>query len=197
MPDMLEIRWHGRGGQGAKTAALLLAEVLSAAGKYVQGFPEYGPERMGAPVLAFNRISDVPISVHSHVTEPDIVVVLDETLVGKNNVTEGLKGNDAIIIVNSGSAPEALRKKLKLEGGRVFAVDASHISMETLGRNLPNTPMIGALVRATELMDFQAFADLIRSQLEDKFKGKKDMVSGNAEAIERAYREVRGECEGR
>ena len=191
MNKPLEIRWHGRGGQGAKTAAVLLAEVISAAGKYIQGFPEYGPERMGAPVLAFNRISDEPIWLHGNVTDPDIVVVLDPTLIGRVDVTEGL-AEGGTILVNTPLSPREVKDLL---GGaldlRVFTVDASQIALETLGRNIPNTPMIGALVQATGMMGHDEFMGLIKTQLAEKFKGKEGLVRPNLEAIERAYKEVR------
>jgi pyruvate ferredoxin oxidoreductase gamma subunit len=192
MEGLLEIRWHGRGGQGAKTAAMLLAEVFSAAGRFIQGFPEYGPERMGAPVLAFNRVSDEPISLHCHVTEPELVVVLDPTLIGKAGVTDGLP-KDGRILVNTPASPAEMRQRLGLKDGRVFTVDATQISLDTMGRNIPNTPMMGALVRVADLMEFDAFLSLVRTQLEDKLKGKKDLVAGNIAAMERAFKEVRGE----
>ncbi|MCL6451988.1 MAG: 2-oxoacid:acceptor oxidoreductase family protein [Acetobacteraceae bacterium] len=192
MSELLEIRWHGRGGQGAKTAAVLLAEVVSAAGRYIQGFPEYGPERMGAPVLAFNRISDRPIDLHCHVTEPDVVVVLDPTLLGKAGVSEGLAA-DGSVLVNTPRPPGEIRRELGLSFGRVFTVDASQIAVDTLGKNIPNTPMIGALVRVTGVMGLDEFLPLMKVQLQEKFKAKGDVVEGNLKAIERAYREVRGE----
>lgn len=192
MEGLLEIRWHGRGGQGAKTAAILLAEVFSAAGHYIQGFPEYGPERMGAPVLAFNRVSDEPISLHCHVTDPRLVVVLDPTLIGKAGVTDGLP-EDGKILINTSESPAEMRRRLGLQGAQVFTVDASQIALDTLGRNIPNTPMVGALVRVGELMDINDFVDRARTQLDDKFKGKRDVVQGNITAMERAYKEVRGE----
>jgi len=192
MQDLLEIRWHGRGGQGAKTAAVLLAEVVSAAGKYIQGFPEYGPERMGAPVLAFNRISDQPISIHCHVTEPDIVVVLDPTLLAAIDVSEGL-GEDGVILVNTSESPADQRHAMGLKGRKLYTVDASGIALEAIGRNIPNTPMIGALFRVTQLIEYEAFRRLVEQELKHKFRTKPEVVQGNLEAIERAYEEVQGE----
>lgn len=188
---LTEIRWHGRGGQGAKTASQLLAEVTSAAGKFVQGFPEYGPERMGAPVLAFNRCSDEPIALHCHVTEPDIVAVLDPTLIGPA-VTQGVL-DGAVVLVNTPASPESVRAKMGLKTGKVYTVDASGIAVETIGRDIPNTPMLGALLRATGLMDFNEFISIMRGQLEHKFHGKPSIVEGNLKAIERAYQEVQSE----
>ena len=144
MKDLVEIRWHGRGGQGAKTAALLLADAALASGKYIQAFPEYGPERMGAPVASFNRISTEPIYLHSGVLSPRIVIVLDPTLVDSIDVTEGVP-QDGTILVNTEKAPADIKKALGITGSiKVYTVDASKISTETIGRDIPNTPMLGA-----------------------------------------------------
>lgn len=189
----MEIRWHGRGGQGAKTAALLLGDAMLGAGRYMQAFPEYGPERMGAPVKAYNRVSDRPILLHSGVDSPDVVVVLDASLMGgPTDVTEGL-GPSGTVLVNSPEPPDRLRKRMKLEGRRLFTVDATRISQETMGSSHPNTPMLGALVKATGLMDFQAMLESTRAKLQKKFRNKPDAVQGNMNAIERAYQEVQGE----
>ncbi len=191
MARITEIRWHGRGGQGAKTAALLLAEAAAIAGKYVQGFPEYGPERMGAPVTSFNRISDQPISVHSSVSKPNIVVVLDPTLLSRPDVVDGLEAG-AAIIVNSEQSVEEIRVKLNLENEdiRLYTVDASKIAKETIGRNIPNTPLMGALIRVTEILPYEEFMTQMKEQLESKFRHKPEVIEGNLAAIERAYREV-------
>src|SRR3989338_9039631 len=134
MKDLIEIRWHGRGGQGAKTAALLFADAALASGKYIQAFPEYGPERMGAPVASFNRLSSKPIYLHSPVTNPDVVVVLDPTLMESVNVVEGMS-DGGVIIVNSAKAPDEVRKEFSLGTAlKVFTVDASTISKDTIGR---------------------------------------------------------------
>ena len=145
MKNQIEIRWHGRGGQGAKTAALLLADVAFQTGKYVQGFPEYGPERMGAPITAFNRISDENIRVHSNIYDPDYVAVVDETLLHTVDVTDGLKKEGAII-VNTAKSPEEILPQLNGYEGRVVTVDARKISEETLGKYFPNSPMLAAVV---------------------------------------------------
>jgi pyruvate ferredoxin oxidoreductase gamma subunit len=190
MGKVLEIRWHGRGGQGAKTAALLLAQSAFELGKHIQGFPEYGPERMGAPVTAYNRISDEPISIHSNIYEPDVVVVIDDTLIGKADVTSGLDVNKAII-VNSEKNPEDIRKKLNFSG-KIYTVDANQISIETLGQPFPNTPMMGAVVKVTGMMKFDEFYNNMKVQLESKFANKPEVIDGNLNAIERAYQEVKG-----
>lgn len=192
MGEMLEIRWHGRGGQGAKTAAILLGEAASEAGKYIQAFPEYGPERMGAPVLSFNRISDEPITVHCHVANPKIVVILDPTLIGKADVTAGVP-EDGVYLVNTNLSPQDMRKSLGIKGGKVFTVDATQISIDTIGRAIPNTPMMGALIRATGLISLDDFIRDTRHKLEQKFRNKPEVIEGNIKAIQRAYEEVQGE----
>jgi pyruvate ferredoxin oxidoreductase gamma subunit len=192
MAKVLEIRWHGRGGQGAKTAALMLAEVVAEMGKYVQGFPEYGPERMGAPILAFNRISDEKIHIHSNVVNPEIVIVLDATLLGKAKITQGV-GEDGIYIINTTKTPSEVRELLGLDDGKLFTVDANQISLETIGRVIPNTPLMGAFVKATNLLPFDEFFDKVKGQLSKKFKSKPEVIEGNLEAIKRAYQEVKSE----
>jgi pyruvate ferredoxin oxidoreductase gamma subunit len=193
MAKTLEIRWHGRGGQGAKTAALLLAQSASQVGKYVQGFPEYGPERMGAPVTAFNRISDGKIRVHSSIKEPDVVVILDPTLIGATtDVTAGV-GPDGVFIVNTNRSPQEIRKQLGIDKGKVYTVDANKISEETIGRVIPNTPMMGALIKVTGIIPYEAFIEDTKKQLEKKFSSKPEVIKGNLKAIERAYQEVKGE----
>lgn len=191
MKDLIEIRWHGRGGQGAKTAALLLGDAALASGKYIQAFPEYGPERMGAPVASFNRISSKPILLHSGVTNPDVVAVLDPTLMESVNVTEGVP-EGGTILVNTNKTPQEVKQELGLKGNiRVFTVDASTISKETIGREIPNTPMLGALIKATGILNFKEMLEDTKAKLEKKFKSKPEVIEGNLKAIERAYNEVR------
>ena len=152
MKDTIEIRWHGRGGQGAKTAALLLADVAFKTGKYVQGFPEYGPERMGAPITAYNRISNKAITVHSNIYEPDYVVVVDESLLDSIDVTKGLNPEGAVII-NSMRSKEEIEKHLHGYTGAVYTVNAKEISIKALGKNYPNSPMLAATVAVSKLMN--------------------------------------------
>ena len=148
MKDVVEIRWHGRGGQGAKTASLLLADSAFNTGMYVQGFPEYGPERMGAPITAYNRISKERVRVHSNIYDPQFVVVVDETLLEAVDVTKGLK-EDGAIIINSAKTADEIRPLLKGYQGRVVIVDARRISVEGLGKYFPNSPMLAAIVKVS------------------------------------------------
>ena len=188
---LLEIRWHGRGGQGAKTAALLLADAAFNTGKYIQGFPEYGPERMGAPITAYNRISDERINIHSNIYEPDYVVVVDESLISAIDVTAGLKETGAII-VNTEKTPEEIRKYLKGFKGKVCTINARKISEETIGMNFPNTPMLGAVVKVGEVMEPTKFLEDMKESFAHKFKTKPEVIEGNMKAIERAMQEVQG-----
>ncbi len=178
----IEIRWHGRGGQGAKTAALLLADVCFKTGAYVQGFPEYGPERMGAPITAYNRISDNEIRVHSNIYEPDLVMVVDETLLASVDVTAGLKSSGAIV-VNTDKSPEEIRPMLKGYGGKVYTVDARRISVEALGKYFPNSPMLAAAVAVSSVMDKDAFIKEMRSSYAHKFAKKPEVIEGNMKAL--------------
>jgi pyruvate ferredoxin oxidoreductase gamma subunit len=189
--NLIEIRWHGRGGQGAKTAALLLGDAALASGKFIQAFPEYGPERMGAPVSSFNRLSSKTILIHSGVTNPNIVIVLDPTLTESVDVAEGMP-DDGVLLVNTDKSPEDIRKEIGIKGRiKVFTVDASTISKETIGRDIPNTPMLGALIKATGLLDFKEMLEDTKGKLQKKFKSKPEVIEGNLKAIERAYNEVR------
>jgi len=188
---MVEIRWHGRGGQGAKTASLLLADAAFSTGKYVQGFPEYGPERMGAPITAFNRISEERCSIHSNIYEPDYVVVVDSTLLTAVSVTSGLKKEGAILI-NSNKPPEELRPLLEGYEGRVYTIAAGTISEEELGRNIPNTPMLGAVVKVSGIIPEDKFIADMEQSLQHKFASKANVIDGNMRAIKRSLQEVKG-----
>jgi pyruvate ferredoxin oxidoreductase gamma subunit len=192
MDHTVEIRWHGRGGQGAKTAALLFGEAALSLGKYIQAFPEYGPERMGAPVASFNRLSDKPITLHCAITNPQIVVVLDPTLMASVDVTAGLP-EDGKLIVNTSFSPQEVRKQLNLKGRKVYTVNASAISLETIGREIPNTPMLGALARVSGLLELAPLLSDMEKKLKVKFASKPEVIKGNLEAIKRAWEEVKSE----
>lgn len=191
MGNMIEIRWHGRGGQGAKTASLLLAEAAFDTGKFIQGFPEYGPERMGAPITAYNRISDEPITIHSNIYDPDYVVVVDESLLTSVDVTAGLKKEGAIV-VNTSKSPEEIKRYLKGYEGKVCTVDARTISVEALGRYFPNVPMLGVVVKAAKLMDDETFIKAMEKSFNHKFASKPHVIEGNMKALKRAMQEVQG-----
>lgn len=190
MSSMIEIRWHGRGGQGAKTASLLLADAAFNTGKYIQGFPEYGPERMGAPITAYNRISDTPIRIHSNIYEPDYVVVVDDTLLESVDVTAGLKETGAIVI-NTTKDKDYLTKVLKGYKGKVYTIDARKVSMETLGKYFPNTPMLAAIVKVSGIMNEKDFIEDMKGSFKHKFAKKPEVIEGNMKAIEMALNEVK------
>lgn len=189
MKDTIEIRWHGRGGQGAKTAALLLADVAFKTGKYVQGFPEYGPERMGAPITAYNRISSDPIRVHSNIYTPEYVVVVDESLIGAVDVTAGLK-EDGAIIINTPKSVDEIKPLLNGYPGRVYTLDAKEISIQTLGANFPNSPMLAAIVAVSGVMEEHAFMKEMETSYHHKFAKKPEVIEGNMNALKLAFKEV-------
>ena len=190
MSNMIEIRWHGRGGQGAKTASLLLADAAFNTGKYIQGFPEYGPERMGAQITAYNRISDTPIRIHSNIYEPDYVVVVDDTLLESVDVTAGLKEEGAIVI-NTTKAGEELKKLLKGYKGKIYTIDARKVSMETLGKYFPNTPMLAAIIKVSGIMNEEDFIKDMEGSFKHKFAKKPEVIDGNMKALEMALKEVK------
>ena len=189
MENLVEIRWHGRGGQGAKTASLLLADAAFNTGKYIQGFPEYGPERMGAPITAYNRISDKPITIHSNIYEPDYVVVVDDTLLTSVPVTAGLKKEGAIVI-NTTKKPEELKELLKGYDGSVYTIDARKVSEEALGRYFPNTPMLAAIVKVAGVMTDEELLEDMKTSFKHKFAKKPEVIDGNMKALEFALKEV-------
>ncbi|MFB3926324.1 MAG: 2-oxoacid:acceptor oxidoreductase family protein [Syntrophales bacterium] len=178
---MIEIRWHGRGGQGAVTSVEMLALAAIEAGKYAQGFPAFGPERRGAPVTAFNRISDKPIKIRSGIYHPDVVIVLDPSLVGLVNVTEGLKP-DGILIVNTAKSSGELRQKLNYNG-KLYTIDATRIAREELKAPITNTTMLGAALKAINILKIQD----LKAPLEHRF-GK--LAKKNLSALKRAYDEA-------
>ena len=189
MKNLIEIRWHGRGGQGAKTASLLLADAAFNTGKYIQGFPEYGPERMGAPITAYNRISDTPITIHSNIYEPDYVVVVDDTLLTSVPVTAGLK-KDGAIVINTTKKPEQLKELLKGYEGAVYTIDARKISEEALGKYFPNTPMLAAIVKVAGVMTDEELLEDMKTSFKHKFAKKPEVIDGNMKALELALKEV-------
>lgn len=190
MSNLIEIRWHGRGGQGAKTASLLLADAAFNTGKYIQGFPEYGPERMGAPITAYNRISDTPITIHSNIYEPDYVVVVDDTLLESVDVTAGLK-QDGAIVINTTKDGEYLKSVLKGYKGNVYTIDARKVSMETLGKYFPNTPMLAAIVKVSGIMSDEALLADMEGSFKHKFAKKPEVIAPNMKALELALKEVK------
>ena len=190
MNNIIDISWHGRGGQGAKTASLLLADAAFNTGKYIQGFPEYGPERMGAPITAYNRISSTPITVHSNIYEPDYVVVVDDTLLETVDVTAGLKETGGIVI-NTTKNEEYLKKALKGYTGNIYTIDARKISMETLGKYFPNTPMLASIVKVTNIMTDEELIKDMGSSFKHKFAKKPEVIEGNMNALKMALQEVK------
>ena len=196
MNQGLEIRWHGRGGQGAKTAALLLADVCFKTGAYVQGFPEYGPERMGAPITAYNRISRNPIRVHSNIYTPDLVVVVDETLLHSVDVTAGLK-DDGAVIINTPKTVEEILPLLNGYKGDVYVVDARTISVETLGKNFPNSPMLAAAVAVSGVMEQEEFIREMKASYEHKFAKKPEVIDGNMRALTMTFESLANALSGK
>ena len=187
MAELTEIRWHGRGGQGVVTAGKLLAETALGTGQHFQAFPDYGPERMGAPIRAFTRLSSKPIHIHSQIEQPNVVLVLDPTLLGTVPVTEGLK-EDGTLLVNTSMGPAEVREATGFHTGKTFTVDASHIAIEEMGREITNTPMLGAFATATGLFDIDDLAEQLRAWF-----GKKitvEAVEANVRALRRAAEEV-------
>ena len=190
MSNLIEIRWHGRGGQGAKTASLLLADAAFNTGKFIQGFPEYGPERMGAPITAYNRISDTPITIHSNIYEPDYVVVVDDTLLESVNVTAGLKEEGAIVI-NTTKDADYLKSVLKGYKGSVYTIDARKVSIDALGKYFPNTPMLAAIVKVSGIMSDEALLADMEGSFKHKFAKKPEVIEPNMKALRMALNEVK------
>ena len=189
MNDLIEIRWHGRGGQGAKTACLLLADAAFNTGKYIQGFPEYGPERMGAPITAYNRISNSPITIHSAIYEPNYVVVVDDTLLDTVDVTAGLK-EDGAIVINTTNDAETLKKKLNGYKGGIYTIDARSISIDALGKYFPNTPMLAAIVKVSGVIPEDQFLADMEGSFKHKFAKKSEVIDGNMKALKNTLEKV-------
>jgi len=188
MAEIVEIRWHGRGGQGTVTAAKVLADTCLSGGRYVQAFPEYGPERAGAPLRAYNRISSKELRMHCPVLEPDIVAVADATLLDSINTAEGAKDN-TIFLVNTTKGPKEVREKLKAgQNQKVFSLDATKIAIECFGRAMPNSPMLGAVCKITGLITLEHLLEDVKKSFGKKFSQK--IIDGNIEATKRGYEEV-------
>jgi pyruvate ferredoxin oxidoreductase gamma subunit len=187
MAKLTEVRWHGRGGQGAKTASYVLAIAAAEQGWDVQAFPEYGAERRGAPMKSYVRISDAPIRLRCGVRHPQIVIVLDPSLVVSENVTDGLE-DGAIVIVNTSESPESVRPKLQNQNVKLYTVDATQISVDTIGRQMPNTPMLGALARVSDVVSVEGAQAAVRKQLGTRLR--QEVLDANMDAIRRAYEEV-------
>lgn len=190
MNDLIEIRWHGRGGQGAKTASLLLADAAFNTGKYIQGFPEYGPERMGAPITAYNRISNNTITIHSNIYEPDFVVVVDDTLLETVPVTAGLKENGGIII-NTTKSENEIKDLLKDYKGNIYTLDARKISVDALGKYFPNVPMLAGIVKISGVMTDDELIKDMEGSFKHKFAKKPEVIEGNMNALKVALKEVK------
>ncbi|RJQ50067.1 MAG: pyruvate synthase [Nitrospiraceae bacterium] len=189
MAKAIEIRWHGRGGQGTVTAAKVLADACLSGGGYVQAFPEYGPERAGAPIRAFNRISEHVIRMYGPVLHPKVVSIADATLMDAVNVTEGVP-DDAIFLVNTSKDPKEVRQKLKAKDTqKVYSVDATKIALDCFGRPLPNSSMLGALCKVTGVVGLDVLKENVKKSFGKKFAQK--IIDGNLEATQRGYEEVK------
>ena len=188
--NLIEIRWHGRGGQGAKTASLLLADAAFNTGKYIQGFPEYGPERMGAPITAYNRISDTPITIHSNIYYPDYVVVVDDTLLESVDVTAGLKETGGVII-NTTKSEEEIKPLLKGYKGSIYTLDARKISVDALGKYFPNVPMLAGIVKISGVMSDDELIKDMEGSFKHKFAKKPEVIEGNMNALKASLKEVK------
>lgn len=187
--QMIEIRWHARGGQGAKTAAIFVAEAVLDKGKFGQGFPEYGPERRGAPVRGYTRIGSRPIRRHCAIEHPDVVIVLDPTLLDSPvaGVTAGAT-DETFFLVNTADTPAAIRKRLGLDNAKVCTVDATQIALDCFGRSIPNMPMVGALLAVVDLMSVDELKASLRTRFANKFS--QAVIQGNMSAVERANKEL-------
>jgi len=188
MSECTEIRWHGRAGQGVVTAGELLAEAAMGEGKHFQAFPDYGPERMGAPIKSYTRISDEPIEVHYQILTPEIVIVVNPNLLGVVEVTEGL-ADDGLLIVNTPDSPADARAKVGFQTGRVFTVDATAIAMDQLGRDIPSTMMLGVVAKATGLVKLESLKQLVREKLGEKLRP--EIVEANVRSLEKVFAETK------
>ena len=187
MKKILEVRWHGRGGQGAWTASELLAQAAISEGKYIQSFPEFGAERMGAPVTAFTRISTEPIRLHCAVYNPDAVAVLDPTLLKSVKVADGLSEEGGNIIVNTTDVHAEIRKQLGTDKGKLWTVPATEISIKILGMPITNTAMLGAVAHVTEIVSLETINKMIKGRF------RPDVAEKNFAVVKEAYEEVKPE----
>ncbi|MCL2134294.1 MAG: 2-oxoacid:acceptor oxidoreductase family protein [Candidatus Bathyarchaeota archaeon] len=183
---MIEFRWHGRGGQGAWTASELLARTALDEGKYIQSFPEFGPERMGAPVTAFTRISAEPIRLHCAIYDPDVVIVLDNTLLKSVSVTAGLNQDSNCLIINSSEDPAVLKQSLHVDKGKVWSVPATEIALKILGTPMTNTALLGAVAKVTEIVSLEGIAKTLKARF------RPDLAEKNFVVVQEAYNVVRG-----
>jgi pyruvate ferredoxin oxidoreductase gamma subunit len=189
MSETTEIRWHGRGGQGTVTAAKVLADACLSGGRHVQAFPEYGPERAGAPLRAYNRVSSKELRLHCPVLNPDVVTVVDATLLDSINTAEGAKDNTVFLINTTRDTKEVRRKLGAGPNQKVYTVDATKIALDCFGRAMPNSPMLGALCRVTGLISLENLLEDVKKSFGKKFSQK--IIDGNLEATKRGYEEVK------
>jgi 2-oxoacid:acceptor oxidoreductase gamma subunit (pyruvate/2-ketoisovalerate family) len=187
LKTMVEFRWHGRGGQGAWTASELLARTALDEGKYIQSFPEFGPERMGAPVTAFTRISTEPIRLHCAIYDPDVVVVLDNTLLKSVPVTAGLNQDEDVLIINSSEDPSVLKENLRVTKGKVWTVPATEIAIRILGAPITNTALLGVVAKATGIVTLEGIAKTLKGRF------RADLAEKNFAVIKEAYKEAKAE----
>lgn len=187
MSHMTEIRWHGRAGQGVVTAGELLAEAAMQSGNYFQAFPEYGSERMGAPIKSYTRVSDQPIEIHCPVLEPDVVIVVNPNLLGIVDVTEGLKA-DGTVVINTPDSPEAIRERINFHSGKVYCVDATRIALEEIKRDIPSTMMLAVMAKASNITTLESAIEVAKHALGTKLRP--EIVQANVRALQRAYEEV-------
>ena len=193
--EILEVRWHGRGGQGVKTASYLLGETFMELGKYIQAFPEYGPERSGAPVTAYTRVSDNPIQVHSPIVSPDVVIVVDASLIPFVNVLKGMR-DKGIIIINTKKSPKEILEDLKKYVNAnleltVATVDATGIALETIKRPIPNVPLLGAFSKVTNLVKLESLERQLKESFSKKFPP--EVVEANVKALSLGYEKTTSE----
>ncbi len=187
MKEYIEVRWHGRGGQGTVTGAKMLASSVLSTGMYIQAFPEYGPERRGAPLKAFNRFSKNKITLHTPVKEPDVVIIVDNTLIGRPDIVTGIKDN-TVFLVNTIEDPDIIQKKLGIKN-KTFTLPANAIAIDTIGRAIPNAPMLGLFVKATGIVDLKEVIKAAEKTFRGRFSDK--IVEGNIKSIERGYKEAK------